>query len=300
MPSHAEGFDVTGAVVVVTGGGSGIGRQICIEAAKRGAKAVVAVDFNLGAAKETVEKLKDKCEQSLALYADCGNETDMYALITKVEREIGSIGLFVANAGIAGGSPGIAATDKEWMTMGGVNTMQHIYWARHLVPRMVQRGGGYVVITSSAAGLLYVPSLMYKVTKAAAIAIGEWIAITHGDDGIGVSVLCPQQVQTNLITTSHAYERGKVSDERESLGSEVMGSLSGAAAMDGVLQVDEVATLTLDCVKKGEFLILPHKEVQMYNQRKAGNTTKWIRAARSMARKFSKEAIAEAHQPSKL
>merc|ERR1719217_301072 len=87
--------------------------------------------------------------------------------------------------------------------------MQPIYWARHLVPRMVQRGGGYVVITSSAAGLLYVNSLMYKVTKAAAIAVGEWIAITHGDDGIGVSCLCPQAVRTNLFQTSQAYERGR-------------------------------------------------------------------------------------------
>jgi NAD(P)-dependent dehydrogenase (short-subunit alcohol dehydrogenase family) len=172
-------MDVAGAVVVVAGGGSGIGRQICIEAAARGAAAIVIADFNLGAAEDTKRVPGGKCPEVVAMYADCGKELDIFNIIENTEREVGPIGLFVANAGIGGGSPGIAATDKEWATMGGVNTMQHIYWARHLVPRMVQRGGGYVVITSSAAGLLYVNSLMYKVTKAAAIALGERIAITH-------------------------------------------------------------------------------------------------------------------------
>jgi NAD(P)-dependent dehydrogenase (short-subunit alcohol dehydrogenase family) len=224
----------------------------------------------------------------------------MFNIITKTERDVGPIGLFVANAGVGGGSPGVSATDKEWATMGGVNTMQHIFWARHLVPRMVQRGGGYIVITSSAAGLLYVNSLMYKVTKAAAIALGEWIAITHGGDGIGVSCLCPQGVRTNLFATSAAYGKGTTVPDEGDAAEHLEEIGSGVAGGDGVLEVDEVAALTLDCVERGEFLVLPHKEVLQYVQRKASDTTRWVRSARKMAAVFSQEAIAEARAPSKL
>ena len=135
-----------------------------MEAAVRGASHVVAVDFNLEGAEKTAEMVRSGGGKSSALYADCGKEVDMYAAITKVEEKVGPIGLFVANAGIGGGSPGIAASDKEWQLMGGVNTMQHVYWARHLIPRMVARGGGYVVVTSSAAGLLCV-HLMISLCK---------------------------------------------------------------------------------------------------------------------------------------
>ena len=291
-------MDVFGAVVVVTGGGSGIGRQICIEAAARGAAAIVVADFDLNAAEETKAILDGKCPKVAAMYADCGKELDMFNIIDKTEREIGPIGLFVANAGVGGGSTGISATDREWATMGGVNTMQHIYWARHLVPRMVQRGGGYIVITSSAAGLLYVNSLMYKVTKAAAIALGEWIAITHGGDGIGVSCLCPQAVRTNLFATSAAYEKGKTTAESSPKADGDLVAASGVAGGDGVLEVEEVAAMTLDCVRDGQFLVLPHTEVLKYIQRKAADTTRWIRGAGRMAQSFSKDAIAEARVPS--
>ena len=166
---------------------------------------------------------------------------------------------------------------------------------------MIQRGGGYIVITSSAAGLLYVNSLMYKVTKAAAIAIGEWIAVTHGDDGIGVSCLCPQAVRTNLMATSVAYERGNVAAKPSAPQNDDDGDVaSGVAGGDGVLEVGEVASLTLDCVRDGEFLVLPHQEVLKYVQRKASDTTRWVRGARRMARSFSKDAIEEGRRPSKL
>jgi NAD(P)-dependent dehydrogenase (short-subunit alcohol dehydrogenase family) len=130
---------------------------------------------------------------------------------------------------------------------------------------MVARGGGYVVVTSSAAGLLWVNSLMYKVTKAAAIALAEWVAVTHGDDGIGVSCLCPQAVRTNLFATSVAYEKGKTAEDRTAKKKDA-GGAAGVAGGDGVLEVDEVAAMTLDCVRDGEFLVLPHTGTQVQVQ----------------------------------
>ena len=302
--SMADGMDVKGKVVVCTGGGSGMGREMCIEAAKRGASAVVPVDFNLKGAEETVARIKQyaKCN-AVAMYADCGKEVDMFNIITKVENEIGPIALFIANAGIAAGGQGVLASDKDWDMQMGVNFKQHMYWARYLLPRMVKRGGGYIIVTSSAAGLLYVPQLIYKVSKAAALALAEWVAVTHREDGIGCTVLCPQAVCTNLFATSLAFSRDTVVKDTKSDNVAQLSDTdanTGAAGGDGILEADDVARLTLNCAKNGTFLALPHKEVATYIIRKSQDTTRWIKgASRSLAR-FAQDARNEVRQPSKL
>jgi len=296
--SMANGIDVSGKIVVCTGGGSGMGREMCIECCKRGAKAVVPVDFNLKGAEETVARIKQfsKCN-AVAMYADCGKEVDMFNIITKVENKIGPISLFIANAGIGAGGQGVLASDKDWDLQMGVNFKQHIYWARHLIPKMVKRGGGYIIVTSSAAGLLYVPQLIYKVTKAAAIAVAEWVAVTHREDGIGCTVLCPQAVRTNLFATSAAYSKHTVVEE-DSIS--INSDNAGAAGGDGILEADDVARLTLDCARDGKFLALPHKEVATYIVRKSQDTTRWVKGASRALGKFAKEARDGVRKPSKL
>lgn len=200
-------FDIRGEVCVITGGGSGIGRALCNACASAGASAVVAVDFDLASAEETIARLPapsfGQQFKALAIYADCGKEQDIIRAVEQVEADVGPIGSFMANAGIAGGPPGIGVTDEQWNLMQGVNVMQHVYMGRCVIPRMIARGGGSIVITASAAGLLtQVGSFTYAVTKAAAVACAEWLSVTHGADGIAVSCLCPQAVATNLGKTS--------------------------------------------------------------------------------------------------
>ncbi len=98
--------------------------------------------------------------------------------------------------------------------------MAHVWTARHLLPRMVARGGGYLLNTASAAGLLsQIGSAPYAVTKHAAVGLAEWLAITHGDQGIKVSMLCPQAVRTAMTASNPG----------------------GVASIDGMIEPDQLA-----------------------------------------------------------
>jgi len=185
-------------------------------------------------------------------------------------------------AGIAGGPPGIGVTDEQWDLMQGVNVMQHVYVNRCVVPRMIARGGGSIVITASAAGLLtQVGSFTYAVTKAAAVACAEWLSVTHGADGIAVNCLCPQAVATNLGATS-AKMRGDAPPAVEITNPDTPGVAGG----DGVLTAEETAEEVLRCMADGEFLVLPHKEVRTYMERKATDTDRWITGMRRLNNAF--------------
>ena len=186
-------MEAAGKVIVVTGGASGIGRALCERFAAEAARQVVVADLDGEGAAKVAERIG-----SLSRQVDVGVEADLAALIDHTERECGPIDLFCSNAGIGIGE-GLDEPDEVWDRIWRVNTMSHVWAARHLVPRMIARGGGYLLSTASAAGLLtQIGSVTYAVTKHAAVALAEWIAITHGRDGIKVSVLCPQAVRTAM------------------------------------------------------------------------------------------------------
>lgn len=180
-------------IIVVTGGASGIGREMCRRFTQEGAKKVVVADLNGDGAKAVAEEIG-----SVGHAVDVRNEQDLINLIEDTERQFGPIDLFCSNAGIGIGKD-IFESDEVWQTIWEVNTMSHVWAAKHLVPRMIARGGGYLLNTASAAGLLsQIGSATYAVTKHAAVALAEWLSITYGDQGIKVSVLCPQAVRTAM------------------------------------------------------------------------------------------------------
>jgi short-subunit dehydrogenase len=134
---------------------------------------------------------------------------------------------------------------------------------------MIANGGGYLLNTASAAGLLtQIGSLSYSITKAAAVSLAEWLAIAHHHQGIRVSVLCPQAVRTNIIQNSPTYVEGDVDLE------------GGVASGDGVLEPADVATLCLEAIRDERFLVLPHPEVQTYVERKAADRDRWLAGMR--------------------
>jgi NAD(P)-dependent dehydrogenase (short-subunit alcohol dehydrogenase family) len=145
---------------------------------------------------------------------------------------------------------------------------------------MLARGEGYLMFTASAAGLLtQLGSAPYAVTKHAVVALAEWLSITYGDQGIGVSCLCPQAVSTNLLATS-----------ARQLGGQLPGSAGGGsaqAAVDGVRTVDEVAASVLAGLADEQFLILPHPEVADYERRRAGDRERWLRGMRRLQARLS-------------
>ena len=246
-------------IVVVTGAASGIGRALAIRFAAEGAKSVICADLNLVGAQETAQEIN-----GVALEVNVGREEDIASMIDKVENEIGPIDLFFSNAGILA-IGGVEVANEEWQRIWDVNVMSHVWAARHMIPRMVARGGGYLLSTASAAGLLnQVGSAPYGVTKHAAVGLAEWLAMTHGDDGVKVSVLCPQAVRSEM-TRGHE---------------------EGVAAMDGMLEPEVVADACVETIRNETFLVLPHPEVLTYMRNKTENYDKWIGGMRKLNRLY--------------
>jgi NAD(P)-dependent dehydrogenase (short-subunit alcohol dehydrogenase family) len=275
--------DITGRVAVVTGAASGAGRAIALGLAARGADAVVVSDIDGEGAATVAAEIEQTGGRALAVRADVSREQDMTHLVTASEAAFGAVSLFFSNAGlIVGGGPEVA--DEAWSRIWAVNVHSHIYVARAVLPGMLARGEGYLVITASAAGLLtQLGSAPYAVTKHAAVALAEWLSISYGDQGIRVSCLCPQAFTSNLLSTS----------VRELGGAPLAGSSSGGsaqAAVDGVLTAEQVADSALDAIGTEQFLILPHPEVATYEQRRADDRERWLRGMRRMQARLASQA----------
>jgi NAD(P)-dependent dehydrogenase (short-subunit alcohol dehydrogenase family) len=252
-------------VALVTGGANGIGRALCERFVAEGARGVAVVDRDAKASYELAQALG---ERAVGLAADVAREADVQSAVRVTEERFGPIDLMVSNAGI-GAMAGIDAPDEVWRNVWDVNVMAHVYAARAVVPDMVARGGGYVLATASAAGLLaQIGDAPYSVTKHAAVAFAEWLAITYGDDGIGVSCLCPQGVNTDLLRAATAGASGEV------------------VVSQGVIEPEDVADAVIAGLADERFLILPHPEVAEYLQRKASDPDRWIGGMRKLQRRI--------------
>lgn len=253
-------MEIAGKTIVVTGAASGIGKEMAHRFAKEGAKHVICSDVNGAGAKQTAQDIG-----GTAFETDVSRETDIQSLIEMVENDIGPIDIFCSNAGI--GFPGGAETpNDQWQKIWDVNVMAHIWAARHLIPLMTARGGGYLVNTASAAGLLsQIGSASYAVTKHAAVGFAEWIALTHGDDGIKVSILCPQAVRTAMTASNP----------------------DGVASINGMMEPSECVDAVVEAIKKETFLILPHKEVLQYMRNKTDDYDRWIGGMRKLNRAYN-------------
>jgi len=243
---------------VVTGGGSGIGAALARGLAAAGAAGVVVADVDGDAARAVAAEIG-----GLGVEVDVGREEEIARLVDAAEAELGGIDLFCSNAGIAGPYGGPEIGDEDWRRTWEINVMSHIWAARLLLPGMLDRGSGHLSSTASAAGLLANHGLMpYSVTKHAAVAVAEWLAITYGGPGSGVefSCFCPQGVATPMLETW-----------REEDASARLASASG----ETISPADAAAALIAG-IEEGRFLVLSHPEVLTYAQRKAGDPERWL------------------------
>ncbi len=255
---------LTDKVIVVTGGAHGIGAAMLRRFVREKPRAVVVADRDLPGA-EALAKELGAATTATAVACDVSREAEIVALVERATREHGTIDLFVSNAGIAVGGD-VDVPDDEWRRIIDINLMAHVWAARAVLPAMVARGGGYLMSTASAAGLLsMVGSAPYSVTKHAAVALAEWLAITYGERGIKVSCLCPLYVQTDLL-------RGALNDA------------AGASikASGEIIEPSVVADAVVAGIDAEKFLILPHPEVATYFQRKAGDYDRWLSGMRKL------------------
>ena len=276
-------MQLSDAVVVVTGGGSGIGAALVERIAAESPAAVVVADLDGEAAAAVSARvgaaLAGAASSAAAIWhveCDVSDESQVIDLIAAVEARHGTIDLFCANAGIASGQ-GIDAPDEVWDAVMAVNVMSHLYAARALVPGWTARGRGHLLVTASAAGLLSnLGDAPYSVSKHAAVALAEWISITYGDRGVGVSCLCPQGVRTPLLFGAHPPAAG-------SSGSAVDGALAAEVVKaQRILEPEQVADVTVAALAEDRFLILPHDEVASFEQARAADRERWLGAMRRM------------------
>ena len=265
-------MELDGAVAVVTGAASGIGRALVEALAVDGGCTVVVADIDesgaAAAASEIAETVRSHGRDDwlgLGIGIDVTDEAEVVALIERVESDLGPLELWCGNAGIADPG-GVERPDDAWNRLWEVNVMAHVIACRHLVPRWTERGSGHLLVTASAAGLLTgLGTASYSVTKHAAVALAEWVAISHGDAGVRVSCLCPQGVRTPM--TEGEGQLG-VSQVREL----------------GLMEPEDVAATTLEALREDRFLVLPHPEVAVYEQRRARDRQRWLEGMRRMQR----------------
>jgi len=251
-------MEMNGKVAVITGGSGGIGRAMAKAFLDEGAKAIVLADLDQAAVSAAANELG--CE---GVACDVTNEADVVALTEGAIARHGQVDLFCSNAG-AGGEGVLADADNAvWQQQWDLHVMAHLYAARAVLPSMIERGDGYLLNTASAAGLLAaLGSGPYTVSKAAAVKLAEFLSITHADDGIKVSVLCPQGVNTAMAPRS-----------------------LGDGQTDGIIEADQLAVTVVETLREERFYVLPHPEVGDYVRRKGDDVDRWLHGMQRLRRK---------------
>jgi len=247
--------------VVITGAGRGIGAGLARVIAEAGARALLLVDRD-GAAVEAVAAGLRGAYPTLArvdaLEADVADPAEVHRFVEHGEHVLGGIDIFVANAGIGGGG-GLDADLDVWQSTWDVNVMAHVHAAREVVPRMLARGGGGFVTVASAAGLLTnLGNAPYSVTKHAAVAFAEWLAVAHGEQGLDVACVCPMGIDTDLLRSG----RGTLEGE--------------SVAALGVLPLEQAARTIVEGLRSGCFLVVTHPETAEYERRRVADRDRWI------------------------
>jgi len=248
-------MELNDRVAVITGGTGGIGQAMAKAFLTEGARTVVLADLDAELVAQVGAEIG--CEGHAC---DVTNETEVAALVESTLEAHGPIDLFCSNAGSIAEGVLTDAPNEMWQSQWELHVMSHLYAARAVLPSMIARGEGYLLNTASAAGLLAaIGSGPYTVSKAAAVKMAEFLSITHGDDGIRVSVLCPQGVNTAMAPRS-----------------------LGDGATDGIIEADELAGVVLDALREERFHVLPHPEVGEYIKRKADDPDRWLGGMRRL------------------
>lgn len=255
-------MEMKGKVIIVTGGASGIGAALVRRFKAEGAAGLVVADLNEAQARAVADEVG-----GIAIGLDLADEAQVQAMVARATAHHGRVDVLCSNAGVAlRNGDGLAAPNDDWQRSWNVNLMAHVYGARAVLPQMLERGEGYLLQTASAAGLLSHPdSATYAVTKHAAVALAEWLAINYGDRGIRVSCLCPQGVRTPLLMGADGARKSFLVEQ--------------------AITPEQVADDVVQAMRDERFLVLPHPEVLNYLRGKTADVDRWLGGMRRLRAK---------------
>lgn len=255
-------MDFKDKAVIVTGGGNGIGAAMCRRFAAEGARVLVS-DIDSSSCSQVAVEIGGKSQQ-----CDVADEQSVKALIDRALDDFGAVDVFCSNAGITV-KGGLENANADWQRMWDVNVMSRLYAARAVVPIMLEQGGGYLVHTASAAGVLTeIGSASYSVTKHADVALAEWLSVCYGRQGIDVSCVCPLGVATDFLDHDDPIHQFL------HLGS---------------ITPDDVAEAVVQGMHEKQFLILPHPEVAEYFAMKTSDYDRWISGFQRLRQKLTRK-----------
>lgn len=263
-------MELDGKIALITGAANGIGAALAHRFATEGVSGLLLADLDGDAVQRVADDIVAASPgiRILARQVDVADRSQIERMVATATDELGPIDLLCSNAGIGTGL-GLDADEDAWARSWDINVLAHVHAARAVIPGMVERGGGYVLATCSAAGLLsMVGDAPYTVTKHAAVSFAEWLAITYGPQGIRVSALCPQGVNTNLLN--------------EGLGEGALATRIVRSAAE-VIEPEQVAESVVVGLADERFLILPHADVHDHLRRKADDPDRWIGALQRFA-----------------
>jgi NAD(P)-dependent dehydrogenase (short-subunit alcohol dehydrogenase family) len=270
--NRVRSVELAGRHVVITGAAGGIGRALARRFREEGPSALTLADLDFEGARAIADEVG-----GLAVDLDAGSEASVLALIETATEAHGPIDVFISNAGVPGALGGPESPDETWDEAWRVNVMSHVWASRALLPQMVERGEGYLINTASAAGLLtQVSSLVYSVTKHAAVALAEWLSIEYAERGVRVSCICPQGVRTPMLDLA-------------------MTDAAGAAALTsgGLIEPEDAADAVVEGIRAENTLILTHENVAGFMALKASDPERWLRGMRRIVRDARAEAPGE-------
>lgn len=266
-------MDLKDAVAVVTGGASGIGRASALAFAEQGADVVVA-DLDEDGARSAAEEVERAGRKALALKSDVSKRPEVERLVRESIDWQGHCDLFMSNAGVGAGGPPERIPLEDWEWVAGINLWPHVWATRLVLPHMLERGKGHLVHTASAAGVIGVPSLVpYCMTKFAVVGLAESLAVYCSGRGVGVSVVCPMVVATNITEGSRMTPQRELDPETE----QAVRSRQREMMQQSGIPPEQVASAVVDGVRDERLYVFPHPELKDILDAKWRDPDEWIR-----------------------
>lgn len=259
---------LSGRVAVITGGASGIGFATAQALASEGAKLVLA-DIDQEALDAAVLDLENRGAEAIGVKCDVGHLPEVEELADRAWEAFGGVHILFNNAGVAMGGPIQTMTHEDWEWLIRVNLWGVIHGVETFVPRMIAAGeGGHIVNTASFAGLVPNTGLgAYCVTKYGVVALSECLFRDLRNEGIGVSVLCPMQVETGIMANSARNRPGEFGGPSAVAPPDSEPGPQSGTAGSSISPV-VVAERVVQAIKQEELYILTHPESREFIRRR--------------------------------